>query len=318
MSNDNEIWKPIRNYESLYEISSLGRVRSLDRIISHVHPRKSSTILRRFKPGKILSASKLKTGYLFISLHNGTRAKTCYIHRLVADAFVATIPEGFEVNHKDGNKENNTPDNLEIVTHHENMIHANTALKWQSGERNNQSVLTEDDVRTIRLLAQSQRYCEIAQRYNVDEQTIRDAVLATTWRHVDTDVYIAPEKQLQFGESHSNAKITENDVAEIRRLASINVLPKDIAPMYGITNSTATAIITGKTWRHLNSKHPPVKLAPNAGTKHAFAKLTPESVREIRMLRSEGKTALAIAQSIGVSQGTVRQVIDGVTWKHIS
>ena len=75
-----EIWKDIKDFEGLYQVSSLGRVRSLDRIINH----------RKLK-GKILSQAYNTGGYLFVNLHKNNLAKPKTVHRLIANAFIEKI-----------------------------------------------------------------------------------------------------------------------------------------------------------------------------------------------------------------------------------
>lgn len=98
--NENEIWLPVVGYEGKYEISNLGRVKSL-----------------RDKYGnyreKILKQGKNNNGYLCVKLCKEGKMKNCRVHRLVANAFIPN-PNNFPtVNHIDENKENNQVDNLE-------------------------------------------------------------------------------------------------------------------------------------------------------------------------------------------------------------
>ena len=104
--NENEIieeWLPIEGYEGFYEVSNLGRVKSL--IDNHGKPRE-----------KILKQNKDKYGYLYVIFSKKRNRKKISIHRLVASAFI-TNPNNLEtVNHKDENKENNCVSNLEWCT----------------------------------------------------------------------------------------------------------------------------------------------------------------------------------------------------------
>ena len=96
-----EIWKPIEGYEGLYEVSNLGRVRSLDRFYYRLHK------------GKVLSPTKDRYGYLTVTLNCNGKSKTIKIHRLVAQAFLPNPDNLPQVNHKDEVKSNNCVDNLE-------------------------------------------------------------------------------------------------------------------------------------------------------------------------------------------------------------
>ena len=102
-----EEWRPIEGYEGLYEVSNLGRVRSVDRYVI------DSLGHRKFYKGKVLSIVKNKNGYLLINLYCNEKNKKCLVHRLVAEAFVSNPDNLPEVNHKDEDKTNNRVDNLE-------------------------------------------------------------------------------------------------------------------------------------------------------------------------------------------------------------
>lgn len=93
-----EIWKPIKGYEGIYEVSSNARVRS---VIS----------------GKQMSMRVGYDGYVRVALSKGGRQHHMFLHRLVAIAFVSNTQMLSEVNHKDENKQNNLPNNLEWCTH---------------------------------------------------------------------------------------------------------------------------------------------------------------------------------------------------------
>ena len=101
----NEIWKEVKGYEGIYEVSNIGRVKSL-----------------KFNKEKILKAGLNSNGYLTVSLCKYGSQKTRKVHKLVAEAFLYHTPCGFElvVNHIDINKTNNKVDNLELVTSREN------------------------------------------------------------------------------------------------------------------------------------------------------------------------------------------------------
>ena len=111
-----EQWKPVHGYEGIYEVSSHGRVRSLDRTVTYSDGR----VCRR--KGKILRTTLDKYGYKVVGLCNQGRQKTRTVHSLVAEAFIGTRPEGMEVCHNDGSKTNNHVDNLRYGTSRENAL----------------------------------------------------------------------------------------------------------------------------------------------------------------------------------------------------
>lgn len=116
---ENEIWKPVPGYEGRFEVSSLARVRSLSRKVTTCG-RDKKTWTTRTIAGRILKGCT-SSQYIRISLSN----KHEMLHRFVALAFVPNPNNYPHVNHIDGNKHNNLPENLEWCTHAMNMKHAN-------------------------------------------------------------------------------------------------------------------------------------------------------------------------------------------------
>lgn len=120
-----EIWRDITGYEGYYQVSNLGNVRSCERKII------DSKCKRIFK-GKILkpTPSKGKLPYYYVSLSKQGKIKKKRIHVLVASEFIPNPEHKPQVNHKNGNPQDNRIDNLEWVTNSENTQHAyNTGLR---------------------------------------------------------------------------------------------------------------------------------------------------------------------------------------------
>jgi len=114
-----EIWKEIKDYEGLYEVSNLGRVRRIKDWCGNKNAKKFKPCLRILKP-KLNNANK----YYLVSLSKNSKVKYVRIHKLVAETFIPNL-EGLKcVNHKDGNKLNNRLDNLEWTTYSGNLSHA--------------------------------------------------------------------------------------------------------------------------------------------------------------------------------------------------
>lgn len=118
----NEEWREIHDYPN-YEVSNFGRVRSKEREVTQFGHKKNYT---RIKKGKVLQQRKQNAGYLVVWLSVEGKKKAITVHRLVATAFVKG--NGNDVNHIDGNKINNRVDNLEWVTHSNNIEHAYCVL----------------------------------------------------------------------------------------------------------------------------------------------------------------------------------------------
>lgn len=110
----NEIWKDIYGYESLYQISNLGRVKSLFGWNGHEYVKRE----------KILKLNETADGYLKVSLFDNTKRKQWYVHRLILSVFYPVINmDELQVNHIDENKDNNNIENLEWVTSEQNVNH---------------------------------------------------------------------------------------------------------------------------------------------------------------------------------------------------
>lgn len=122
-----EIWKDLKEYENLYQISNLGRVKSLQRRKSNYN-QKGFTGTFKLIQEKILKPKVDRKGYLYVQLYKNGKSKMFKVHRLVAQTFIPNLRNKPQVNHKDGNKQNNFIDNLEWCTNTENQKHA-----WKIG-----------------------------------------------------------------------------------------------------------------------------------------------------------------------------------------
>lgn len=112
-----EIWKDIKGYEGLYQVSNFGNVKSLDRYIINKNGDK------QYFPGKYLTQG-VSDNYLKVTLSKSNKQRTFRVHILVARAFIPNPENKPEVNHIDGNKKNNKVNNLEWNTRSENELHA--------------------------------------------------------------------------------------------------------------------------------------------------------------------------------------------------
>lgn len=167
-------WLPLVGYESTHEISEYGEVRR-------------TTDARSQKAGYVLSHQIDRYGYHRVGLMKNKRVYMFAVHRLVALTFISEMPEGKEVNHKDGNKHNNHYSNLEYITHKENCQHSFDVLGRVAakGEDCNSSKLTDANILEIRRLSNeglSQR--SIGDLLGVSHVTIGHVLRGRTWKHV--------------------------------------------------------------------------------------------------------------------------------------
>lgn len=173
-----EEWKPIVGYEGAYEISSLGNVRALDRIVKRC---KCGEPIRRQRSAPIRWIAHVD-GYLRVSLSRDNKYVQRLVHRLVLEAFVGPCPEGMEACHKDGKRTNPRLDNLRWDTRK-----ANHADRWLHGtmlvgENTNSVKLTESQVLEIR--TSKERICDLAKRFEVSRNTIERVRSRATWKHI--------------------------------------------------------------------------------------------------------------------------------------
>ena len=153
-----EAWQPVGDGE--IEVSDLGRVRYYVKPTVHTH------------------------GYLQVKV----RATNYYVHRLICEAFHGTPPLFKEVHHRDGNKQNNTPANLEWVTHQKNieeMSKLGIGCIAQKGEKNPHAKLKPEDVGEIfRLKNQGMKGKDIAKRFGVSGGHVSSILKGKCWGHL--------------------------------------------------------------------------------------------------------------------------------------
>ena len=156
---ENEIWRPIKSYEGLYEVSNLGRIRSLGRITNYANGEK------HLWKGRIMKIRKDKKGYLICNLSKNSKCKTFRVHRLVAQAVIPNPDNLPIINHKDENPSNNHVEKLEWCDAKYNTNYG-TAIQRRAEKRS----------RTV--LQISKEYNEVIAEYSslaeVGRQTVFD------------------------------------------------------------------------------------------------------------------------------------------------
>lgn len=168
-----EVWRAVPG-EEFYEASDIGRVRSLDRYVSHW---RGGTALRK---GKILKLTLHHTGYLVAKIGAYGQMR---VHQMVARAFIGPQKDGLVVNHIDGDKHNNRPSNLEYITNTENVKHAyRTGLLSNCGTTNGKATLTEEKVRLIRNSFGT--HAAVAEIVGCSKAQVSQVRSGKTWGHV--------------------------------------------------------------------------------------------------------------------------------------
>lgn len=135
---------------------------------------------------KTRAEHRVPQGYLQIRVMYGKKRYHTSAHRVVFMHFNGEIPKGMTINHKNGIKDDNRPENLELMTHSEQTIHARRVLKRgrldQSGEKNSMSKLTKRDVKEIRIRrSNGEALKSIAKDYGVAYQTISKIARGDRW-----------------------------------------------------------------------------------------------------------------------------------------
>lgn len=164
-----EEWRPVVGYEGRYSVSSLGRVKSLERQVRVGHGATRTVRERILRPGPKAS------GHLSVALGKGASND---VHVLVAAAFLGPRPAGHDVRHLDDDPTNNRRENLAYGTRRDNIQDAvrNGSKRWK---------LTLDDVRTIRArLAAGESVRSVATDFPVSEGHISNIKAGRTHQHV--------------------------------------------------------------------------------------------------------------------------------------
>lgn len=177
-----EEWKDIIEYEGFYQVSTLGRIKSLNRLA-----KVRGGAFRKVK-SSILKL-RLNKGYCIVDLNHNLIKTTHQVHRLVAIAFIPNDEKKPVINHKDFNRSFNYYLNLEWCSYKENTEHAseNNRFNPKKGDNHSKSKLSEQKVLAIRrLYSMNPNYnrFSLASKLNVDESTIRNVINRKHFKHI--------------------------------------------------------------------------------------------------------------------------------------
>jgi len=172
-----ERWLPILNWESYYEISNAGQIRSKLRI-----RRKNTTSKAKQRGGNLLKQIVAKNGYLLANLTGIGKRKQILVHRAVLMTFCGTPKNDQECCHNDGNRKNNNISNLRWGTTKENMADKKLHGTWQGGEMNGNAKLTDEKV--IKIRYSGIPISQLAKTMNVSRNTICRVQNKKSWNHV--------------------------------------------------------------------------------------------------------------------------------------
>lgn len=145
---ENEIWLPIVGYEGIYEISNLGRIKALHKVLKMKNGR------NRTHKESILTPWKTPYGYLCITLVSESVHKKRTIHSLVAQEFLKhTTTKGIDIDHIDGNPSNNKLSNLQLLSHRDNTAKGYANKKYSNNVGITYSKISNNNKRNKRWIA---------------------------------------------------------------------------------------------------------------------------------------------------------------------
>lgn len=176
-----EVWKPLPKYNNCYEVSNLGRVRSIKRLV------KGSRGSLQIKPSVVLTPRTKANGYQSVHIRlDGTNSYPL-VHRLVATVFLPNDNNLPQVNHKDGNKLNNRVENLEWCSASQNMKHAFELGLAPSGGRSHLAKLSFGEVLAIKseYVRGSKDFgiVALARKYGISKSMISLIVREEKWKY---------------------------------------------------------------------------------------------------------------------------------------
>lgn len=162
-----EEWRAVVGWEGLYEVSSLGKVKSI-------------------RNNKLLKCFEDKLGRQQCTLSVNNKQNYCRVHRLVAQAFIPNPEDKPFINHIDNNPANNDVKNIEWCTPLENMLHKSKQGRGNqvSGEKHPAHKLTTLEVIEIKELLKLKSYIEVGKLFNINRTTIYDILKNKTWKHI--------------------------------------------------------------------------------------------------------------------------------------
>lgn len=180
--SEKEVWVPVEGFEGCYEISNLGRLKSMPRLRRN---RYGICCPVGGANGKVIPGTSNKSSYVWFRLYGTDKARDVSAHCLVLESFVGPCPKGMQGCHNDGNPRNNCLDNLRWDTPKNNQKDRERHGRTRRGHESGRAKLTEEDIPIIRHLKGGKRSMhKVGKLFGVDVATIRDIWIGRTWRHV--------------------------------------------------------------------------------------------------------------------------------------
>ncbi len=242
-----ERWVPIPGFEGRYEVSDLGRVRSLQ---CKGRQRSVPLVLKDYAAG---------SGYRFVCLFDGEQFHQTYVHRAVLTSFVGEPAQGMQGAHLDGVRTHNALANLIWATASENHAHKHLHGTMPTGERVKASKLTAVQVlEARRIFVPGHRRTGVnalARRFGISQASMGAAITGATWATLPGARVIdlgRVAEQLR-GENNPSARLSAADVALIRstcrQAGNVPAIKSEMAARFGVSRGYINHIVAGRCWK---------------------------------------------------------------------
>ena len=224
-NTSNEEWRAIPGFEGVYDVSSFGKIRSLDRIITE---KTGKSYILKSKHRNLSTDSK---GYLRVSANVNGKVGCIYVHQAIAKAFIGPYPTSkHEVRHLDGNRINNVVNNIAYGTKSDNMQDALKHGTFLIGVDRPGAILTPDKARAICL--DTRHFAIIAEVYGITDSAVRAVKSGKNWGY--------ETKKERFANPYiGRRKRTTEEVLEI---CDMRFTRASLSTKFGVTKTTIDSI----------------------------------------------------------------------------
>lgn len=235
-------WRPVPGFEGCYEVSDDGRVRSLDRRV------RTATGTRLVQGQQILCRTNDK-GYRHVHLSRDNKVRVWRICRLVLETFRGKAPTPkYEASHLNGDRSDDRVENLVWETHQENQSRIKQHGTSPLGERHGNSLLTRDQVLTIKgQLAAGEEHEKIASAFGISRSAVGDINTGRTWRHVGHPIHRARRNRSMRGDGHPQSKLNDQAAKVLRHLRGKRSQSL-LALLHGVSRTTVWKVQLQERW----------------------------------------------------------------------
>ena len=213
--------------------------------------------IKSLKHNKILIPYIDKDGYSGVGVFVNYKPYYKRVHRLVAEAFIPNPENKPQVNHKDGNKQNNCVDNLEWVTNQENVQHAIKIglIKKRNASNGSFHKYTEEQIHEIcKLLEEgNMKQCEISKLLNVSKNLISSIKQKKSWVHISSKYNISPP---EHGEKHHNSIYSNEQIHGVCKMLESRIYSyNDIMNKFKVKKGLISSIKRKKNWKDISNQY---------------------------------------------------------------